>query len=196
MTKSKNPYQLVSGSLVNKCLVAMPDMSDERFESAVIYICSHDEKKGTMGLVLNKPCLLSFSEVLSQLHIPSQLDKSKYPKVLWGGPVEQIRGFILHSSDFVGFETEKITDDLSITASVDVLTEIAKENGPKKYLLALGYSHWDVGQLELEIAGNSWLVFDANEDFLFDCPINKKWEKALSVIGVNPLMLSLEQGSV
>ena len=196
MTKNKTFYQLVSGSLVNKCLVAMPDMSDERFESTVIYICSHDEEKGTKGLVLNKPCLLSFFDVLSQLHISSQLDKGKYPKVLWGGPVEQIRGFILHSNDFTGFETEKITDSLSITASVDVLSEIAKGKGPEKYLLALGYSHWDCGQLELEIAGNSWLVFDANEDFLFNCPVNQKWEKALSMIGVNPLMLSLEQGSV
>lgn len=196
MTKNKNPYQLVSGSLVNKCLVAMPDMSDERFESTVIYICSHDEKKGATGLVLNKPCLLSFSDVLSQLHIPSQLDKNKYPKVLWGGPVDQIRGFILHSSDFVGFETEKITDKLSVTASVDVLAEIAKNKGPERYLLTLGYSQWDCGQLELEIAGNSWLVFDANEDFLFNCPVSQKWEKALSAIGVNPLMLSLEQGSV
>lgn len=196
MKKNKNPYQLVSGSLVNKCLVAMPDMGDERFESSVIYICSHDEKKGTTGLVLNKPCMLGFSDVLSQLHISSQLDKSKYPKVLWGGPVEQIRGFILHSNDFVGFETEKVTDNLSITASIDVLTEIAKDKGPKKYLLALGYSHWDVGQLELEIAGNSWLVFDANEEYVFDCPVSQKWERALSMMGVNPLMLSLEQGSV
>lgn len=196
MKKNKNSYQLVSGSLVNKCLVAMPDMNDERFESSVIYICSHDEKKGTTGLVLNKPCMLSFSDVLSQLHISSSLDKDKYPKVLWGGPVEQIRGFILHSSDFVGFETQKVTDSLSITASIDVLSEIAKDKGPKKYLLALGYSHWDIGQLELEIAGNSWLVFDANEDFLFNCPVSQKWERALSMIGVNPLMLSLEQGSV
>ena len=196
MTKNKTSCQLVSGSLVNKCLVAMPDMTDDRFESSVIYICSHDEKNGTMGLVLNKPCMLGFSDVLSQLHISSQLDKDKYPKVLWGGPVEQIRGFILHTNDFVGFETEEVTDNLSITASVDVLSEIAKNKGPKKYLLALGYSHWEPGQLELEIAGNSWLVFDADENFLFDCPVNKKWEKALSVIGVNPLMLSLEQGSV
>ena len=196
MTKNNPSYQLVSGSLVNKCLVAMPDMKDERFENTVIYICSHDEKKGAMGLVLNKACLISFSEVLSQLHIPSKIEKSKYPKVLWGGPVEQIRGFILHTNDFVGFETEKITDNLSITASIDILSDIVENKGPEKYLLVLGCSQWDAGQLELEIAGNSWLVFDATEDFLFNCPINQKWEKGLSIIGINPLMLSLEQGSV
>ncbi|MBO5997574.1 MAG: YqgE/AlgH family protein [Alphaproteobacteria bacterium] len=193
---TKNKTSLLSGSLVNKCLVSMPDMGDERFESTVIYICSHDEKKGAMGLVLNKPCMLSFSDVLSQLHISSKLDKNAFPKVLWGGPVEQIRGFILHSNDYTGFETEQITDSLSITASIDVLSEIAKGEGPKKYLLALGYSSWESGQLELEIAGNSWLVFDATEDFLFNCPVSQKWQKALSIIGINPLMLSLEQGSV
>ena len=196
MTKNNTSYHLVSGSLVNKCLVAVPDMEDERFASSVIFICSYDEKNGAMGLVLNKTLSLNFFDVLSQLAIETKLDKKSFKRILWGGPVEQIRGFILHSNDFAGFETTKITDRLSITSSIDILSEIAKGNGPKDYLLALGYSHWDLGQLEMEIAGNSWFVIDADEDFLFNCPINQKWNKAMEMMGINPAMLSLKQGSV
>ncbi len=147
-----------------------------------------------MGLVLNKPSSVSFNNVLSQLNIPTIADN--HSPVFWGGPVDQIRGFILHSSDFSGFETSKVSDNLSVTASVDVLSEIAKGEGPKDYLLALGYSHWDAGQLELEIAGNTWFVVDVDEQFLFHCPANQKWKKALSMMGVDPALLSLEQGSV
>ena len=196
MTKNKTSYCLFSGSLVGKCLIAAPDIEDERFASSVVFICSYDEKNGTMGIVLNKLLSLTFSDVLSQLSIKTSLDKKSLPKILWGGPVEQIRGLVLHSSDFVGFESTKITDALSITASIDVLSEIAKGEGPKDYLLALGYAHWDAGQLELEIAGNSWFVADLDEDFLFNCPIAQKWNKAMESIGINPVMLSLEQGSV
>ncbi len=196
MTKNNTSFHLVSGPLTNKCLIAAPNIGDERFDGSVIYICSHSDKEGTKGLVLNKSCSVNFEEVLSELNISSQIPKDKYPKVLWGGPVDQIRGFILHSNDFSGFETTAITDQLNMTVSIDVLSEIAKGAGPKERLLMLGYSAWQAGQLELEIAGNMWFVVDVDTNFLFHCPSNEKWKTALSMIGIDPLLLSLEQGSV
>ena len=196
MTKNKVNTSILSGSLVNKCLIALPDVSDFRFATSVVYIFEHG-KNGATGLVINKPCSVAFSQVLSQQGIQNKnsllLDRAK---VLWGGPVEQIRGFILHGSDYTGFETTKITEKVSLTATVDVLSDLAKGEGPKDFLLALGKTHWDEGQLELEISANLWFVMDVDDDFLFHCPAAFKWKKGLSKIGIDPLMLSLEQGSV
>lgn len=195
MTKNKKNLQIVSGPLTNKCLIAAPDVSDVRFATSVIYICEHSEA-GTTGLIINKQSSVHFAEVLSQLGIPAGKQENQYPKVFWGGPEEQIRGFILHSSDYTGFETKKITDEISLTATIDVLAEIAKGKGPKERLLTLGHTHWDAGRIEVEITANLWFVIDVDKDFLFNCPAAFKWKKALSMIGVDPLMLSLEQGSV
>ena len=195
MTKNKTSLQIVSGPLTNKCLIAAPDISDTRFAMSVIYICEHSDA-GTTGLIVNKPSSIQFDEVLKQLGIPTSADKETYPKVLWGGPEEQIRGFILHSNDYIGFETDKITDEINLTATIDVLGEIANGKGPKERLLTLGHMHWDAGRIEVEIAANLWFVMDADKDFLFNCPASFKWKKALSMIGIDPLMLSLDQGSV
>ena len=188
--------QIVSGPLVNKCLIAVPDMTDIRFTSTVVYICEHSDT-GTFGLVVNKPCSVGFDQVLSQLNIPSLSVKTdRYPKVLWGGPNDQIRGFLLHSNDYKGFETKNITDEIRLTASIDALGEIAKGDGPEDRLLVLGHMHWDPGKIEVEISANLWFVVDVDKDFLFNCPAAFKWKKALSMIGINPMMLALEQGSV
>lgn len=195
MTKNKTPLQIVSGPLTNKCLIAAPDVTNMFFASSVVYICEHSDV-GTTGIIVNKPSSISFQEVLTQLKIPSRSLNNDYSKVLWGGPEEQIRGFILHSADYSGFETKSVTEDISLTASIDVVDDIAKGNGPKEHLLALGYSHWDAGRIELEISANLWLVMDSDKDFLFNCPPAFKWKKALSMIGIDPLMLSLDQGSV
>ena len=107
-----------------------------------------------------------------------------------------VRGFILNSGDFKGFDTTPLSDNLSLTVSVDVLAEIAAQRGPKDALVFLGYSSWAAGQLEMEIAGNSWLVMDADTEFLFNCSVENKWKQALVLMGINPTMFSLEQGSV
>ena len=183
------------GSLTNKFLIAVPNMNDDYFENSVVYICSNSEKDGSLGLVINKKAPIQFKEVLSQLSITAAKEDKR--PVLWGGPVDPMHGFILHSTDFKGFDTTPLTKDISLTISVDVLEKIAtSQDAPKKALIFLGYSSWAAGQLELEIAGNSWLVMDANADFLFDTAIENKWKKALMLMGVDPAMFSLEQGSV
>ncbi len=195
MTKNKD-FSFVSGPLVDKCLIAMPGMRDQRFEKAVVYICSDDEKEGTMGLVINKVAHhVAFSEILLQLKLPLGEQKN-YPPVLMGGPMDSIRGFILHSSDYGNEQTVSIAKDISLTATTDILKDIAEGKGPKKHLIALGHSSWTAGQLEAEIAGNSWLVLPSDDTLLFDCPLKDRWKTALLRMGVDPVMLSLEQGSV
>ena len=189
------PY-ISSGSLTNKFLVSVPNMNDDCFENSVIYICSNSEKDGSLGLIINKKAPIQFKEVLSQLGLPCENQGDKCRSVLWGGPVDPVRGFILHSGDFKGFDTTPLSDDLSLTVSIDVLAKIAAQTGPKDALIFLGYSSWAAGQLEMEIAGNSWLVMNANMDFLFNCPAENKWKQALVLMGINPTMFSLEQGSV
>ncbi len=183
------------GSLTNKFLIAVPNMNDGYFENSVVYICSNSEKDGSLGLIINKKAPIQFKEVLSQLGLTS-IQEDKRP-VLWGGPVDPVRGFILHTNDFKGFDTTTLTKDINLTVSVDVLAKIATgQDVPRSALVFLGYSSWAAGQLELEIAGNSWLVMDAGADFLFDGAIEHKWKKALTLMGVDPVMFSLEQGSV
>lgn len=193
---TKNNPSCLSGPLVNKCLVAMPGMPDIRFAKSVVYICSDNEENGTMGFVINKPTPhVAFSEILLQLKLPLG-DQKFYPQVLSGGPVDGARGFILHTLDYLETETNVVTDHIGLTATVDVLQDIAFGQGPHKYLLTLGYSSWEAGQLEAEIAGNSWLVLEATEELVFDCPLQERWKKSLTSLGIDPLMLSLEQGSV
>ncbi len=186
----------INGSLQGKCLISMRGMLDPRFEKSVIYICSHSAEQGAMGFVINKPAShVAYSEILLQLGI-SLGDKKNYPVVLSGGPVENIRGFVLHTSDYSRKDTVVIDGDISLTATLDILSDIAVGVGPRKALFFLGYASWREGQLEAEISGNSWLVVPSNDFLLFDCPITQKWEQAFLSLGVNPSMVSIEQGSV
>ena len=194
MTNEKITPLISEGSLSNKFLVSVPGMCGDCFQKTVVYVCSNSKKDGSLGLVINKKSSIRFDEVLSQLKIPSP-QKDNRP-VLWGGPVDPIRGFILHSDDFKGDDTTKLFQNVNLTVSVDVLQKIAENQGPTDALIFLGYSSWAAGQLELEIAGNSWLVMDADSDYLFRCPYENKWQKAFTMMGVNPAMFSSEQGSV
>ena len=194
MTKNKDFS--VTGSLAGKCLISMRGMTDQRFEKSVVFICSHAPGEGTMGFVINKPAThVAYSEILLQLGLPLG-DKENYPVVLSGGPVENIRGFVLHSNDYHQSDSTAVDDDISLTATMDILADIAAGTGPKRSLFFLGYSSWREGQLEAEIAGNCWLVVPANHFLVFDCPYSQRWTQALALLGVNPSMLSAEQGSV
>ena len=183
-----------SMNLAGKLLVAMPGMGDVRFEYSVIYICAHS-KDGTMGLIVNKPNpKLNFKKLLSQLNIRSNLSIID-TMVHFGGPVEQVRGFILHSSDYqAGVDTLNVDGTFSMTATPDILKDIAKGEGPDISLLALGYSGWASGQLELELLQNGWLICDATYDLVFKVADNDKWASALASLGVDPLMLSTQAG--
>ena len=180
-------------ALTGKLLVAMPQLMDPRFTHAVILICGHD-KQGAMGLVLNRLIdSLTLQELLDQLNMKVPLIKEEIP-IHFGGPVEMGRGFILHSTDYLHKASVKINDDVALTATIDILNEIATGHGPHHKILALGYTGWSAGQLETELQQNSWLVVEADLNLIFTKELDLLWKHVLNKIGVNPELLSLEAG--
>lgn len=184
-----------STDLRGKLLIAMPDMGDPRFDHAVVYMCAHN-RDGGMGLIVNKPTPdVRFADLLEQLSI-DEGELTVDVRVHYGGPVETGRGFVLHTSDYVsGAGTMEVSDGIAMTATLDILEDIASGNGPKRSMLGLGYAGWGPGQLEGELVRNGWLVCDATDDILFGRASEHKWTAALKQLGVDPLMLSASGGS-
>lgn len=190
-----------SGYLDGQLLVAMPGMADDRFARAVIYVCAHSAE-GAMGIVLNRPAAdLSFPDLLVQLDIVPEMERIRLPQqvgrmqVLMGGPVETSRGFVLHSPDFyIDQSTLPIDDGVCLTATIDILRAIARGDGPRNAVLALGYAGWDAGQLESEIQANGWLNCPADAELVFYSVADTRYELALRKIGIEPAMLSTEAG--
>lgn len=180
--------------LCGKLLVAMPGLGDPRFEHAVILVCAHSDD-GAMGLIINKLMPdLSFTGLLEHLNIPKAA-QGRDIRVHFGGPVERGRGFVLHSSDYVGGPaTMQIEGGYSMSATLDVLEAIAQGTGPDQALLALGYSGWGPGQLEAEIARNDWLTVEPSAALIFAEPDGSKWAGALRGMGIDPLSLSATAG--
>lgn len=180
--------------LTGKMLIAMPGMGDPRFEHSVVYICAHSDE-GAMGLIVNKPTKdVTLPMLLEQLSIQAQSDLRGKP-VRYGGPVEQGRGFVLHTPDYTSAVTSlKVDDAFSMTGTLDVLEDIAADRGPRFHLIMLGYAGWGPGQLEGEIAENGWLTCDATADLVFHTPDPDKWEAALASLGVPLMALSSEGG--
>lgn len=171
-------------TLAGKCLIAMPWMEDERFENALIYICSHN-KNGAIGFVFNQKLKeFSFSDLAYSLPIDHQ-KITNFIDLYQGGPVEKIRGFILHSPEYVRDDTILIKDKFAVSSSIDTLTDIAFGIGPKDTLVALGYAAWGPNQLEKEIIGNSWLVTDASPDLVFHTKDEEKWQRAIDESGID-----------
>ena len=180
--------------LEGKLLIALPGMPDERFEQTVIYVCAHSEN-GAMGIVINKPIPgLSFSKLMKQLEITINSEFGDFP-ILFGGPVENSRGFVLHSSDYNSADaTLSVSDNISLTATVDILTALAEGRGPKRAILALGYAGWGPGQVETEFQDNGWLHCDAAPALVFDLEPELKWRAALEHLGIDPTSLSANTG--
>jgi len=181
-------------SLKNSFLLATPAMRDPRFRFAVIYMISHD-RSGAMGIIVNKekPGLL-ISDLLEQVGISGQVQIADTP-VLNGGPVDIDRGFVLHSSDYFKPESSLIiSDTLSLTSTKDVLESLVSKDHPKNAMLAVGYAGWGPGQLEKEIAENSWLVTDADENLVFSKDLDGKWASVLAEMGIDPSCLSQKGG--
>lgn len=175
--------------LVGQLLVAMPGMRDPRFAKTVVYMCAHSPE-GAMGLVVNRALeSLTFGDLLEQLGItPPPAERAI--NIHFGGPVETGRGFVLHSPDYNQEGTLQVADEVSLTATVDILRAIATGQGPRRHLLALGYAGWGPGQLDGEIRANGWLHVAPDEALLFDRNLNSKWERAMTKIGIDPRMLS------
>jgi putative transcriptional regulator len=179
--------------LTGQFLVAMPTMSDPRFERSVIYICSHGPN-GAMGIVVNRLYNeASFLMLLEQLNIAASADTPHLP-VHFGGPVETGRGFVLHSADCMREGSVPVGENIALSATVEILQTIADGGGPERLLMALGYSGWGAGQLENEMKANGWLTVPADEELLFDVDVGVKWERALAKIGISPELLSVEAG--
>ena len=190
-----------SSFLDGQMLIAMPGMSDPRFDRSVIFMCAHSDN-GAMGIIVNKRApMISFNELLERLDIMPQENRIKLPDdvqtmlVQFGGPVEPGRGFVLHTSDYFSADTSLPIDErVALTATLDILRAIAGGQGPRRSLLALGYAGWAPGQLEDEIQRNGWLSCAADEDLLFGNDLDNKYVNALHKIGVDPAMLSSEAG--
>lgn len=180
--------------LTGNLLIAMPGMADPRFETSVVYICAHSAD-GAMGLIVNKPVAeIAFDDLLEQLKI-ARGDGSHGLGVHFGGPVEHARGFVLHSGDYKSEEsTMQINSDFSMTATRDILADIASGEGPDQRILMLGYAGWGPGQIEDEISQNGWLSCEADPAVVFGEVDAGKWEAALRSMGVEPIMLSGDAG--
>ncbi|WP_434778234.1 YqgE/AlgH family protein [Neisseria sp. Ec49-e6-T10] len=178
--------------LVNHFLIAMPDMQDPFFQEGVVYLCEHNEE-GAMGFLVNKPSSIFFGQLFDQVRerIPKKHDDDI---VFFGGPVQSDRGFLLHAPVGQWQSSLVIDSDIAITTSKDILTGIAKDNGPEDLLVALGYSAWDKGQLEDELARNDWLTVPASKEVIFHTPPKERYQKALSLLGITPDMLVSKAG--
>ncbi len=181
------------GFLEGKFLIALPGMGDPRFERSVILMCAHSAK-GAMGLIVNKPVEgMTFSYLMEKLGIAVTANRLDTP-VLFGGPVETERGLIVHSSEYGSSNSTRVTSEISITGTRDVLAAIAAGHGPLRAAFALGHAGWGPGQIEEEIRGNSWVHCDFDTAILFDLEQDAKWTAALKKLGIDLSGLSAEGG--
>ena len=192
MAKARTPIA-DDGYLTGNLLVAMPQMADLRFARSVIYICAHTAD-GAMGLVINREIeSITFPGLLKQLgiEVPGANDQIR---VMFGGPVEAGRGFVLHSPEYVQDSTMLIGGDVGVTATMEILKDMAKGAGPERSLLALGYAGWGPGQLDDEIQANGWLHVPADPNLIFAENVGSKWDNALALLGIDAALLSGDAG--
>lgn len=174
-------------------LLAMPSLSEGIFSQSITYICEHGES-GAMGIIINQPLDLNVAEIFEHLDIRAQRDFSDEP-VLAGGPVQIDHGFVLHRSGEANWEASlKVTPDITLTTSRDILRAIADGSGPAQYLIALGYAGWSAGQLEEELSHNSWLTLPADRDIIFATPWHRRLAAAAAGLGIDMNLISAQAG--
>ncbi len=180
-------------NLTNQFLIAMPTLEDPNFYRTVTYLCAHSEE-GAMGIVINRPSDLKLGDVLGQMSIPVSDSAVKDVAVLQGGPVCRERGFVLHQPAGDWDSTLRVSDEIGLATSRDILSEIADGRGPEQSLVALGYAGWGAGQLEREVLSNAWLSGPISRTVLFDLPYEERWASAARLLGVDPERLSGQVG--
>ncbi|MEK8024723.1 YqgE/AlgH family protein [Pseudaquabacterium rugosum] len=192
-------------NLTNQFLIAMPGMADDTFAGSVVYLCEHNEQ-GALGLVINKPTDITLEQLFEKIEVPLDVPALAVQPVFFGGPVQTERGFVLHESltEADGASphphprpynsTLSVPGGLVMTTSKDVLEALARGEGPARVLVTLGYSGWGAGQLEEEIGRNGWLTVDAAPEVIFDTPVDRRYDRALGLLGIDPRMLSAEAG--
>jgi putative transcriptional regulator len=180
-------------SLRNHFLLAMPSLAEGIFSHSITYICEHGES-GAMGIVINQPLELTVAEIFDHLQIKALKDFDEEP-VLAGGPVQIDHGFVLHRAMDAEWEASiKVTDEITLTTSRDVLRAIANGTGPEEHLIALGYAGWSPGQLEQELAQNSWLTLPADSDIIFATPCEQRLSAAAAQLGIDMNLISGQAG--
>lgn len=184
-------------NLTNQFLIAMPGLGSDAFSGAVVYLCEHNEN-GALGLVINKPIDITLRKLFEKVEIDLEREDLATEPVFFGGPVQTERGFVLHEPPSEGGaaynSTLEVPGGLSMTTSKDVLEALAQGQGPRRVLVTLGYSGWGAGQLEDELGRNSWITVQAEPAIIFDTPVEKRYDRALGLLGIDPRMLSQEAG--
>jgi putative transcriptional regulator len=179
--------------LANHFLIAMPNMLDPNFSGTVIYVCEHNEK-GALGLVVNRDTEILVSNLFDRIELKLEIAPMGERRVLYGGPVQSDRGFVLHTPTRNWNSTLQVGTDVSLTTSKDVLEALADGHGPSDWLITLGYAGWSAGQLESEIADNAWLTVPAKSNVLFQTPVERRFDEAFRLLGFDPGMLSSTAG--
>ena len=180
-------------SLNNHFLIAMPALDDPNFHHTTTYICEHDEN-GALGVVINRPLKMQLGEILQHMDIEACNEEISSRQIYMGGPVQNDRGFVLHEPAGDWEATLKVTDTIGITSSRDILQAIAAGKGPKNSIVTLGYAGWGAGQLESELAANTWLSGPASSKIVFDTPSEQRWRAAAALLGIDLNLLSSDTG--
>ncbi len=183
----------IGDNLTGHFLIAMPSLNDSFFNQAVTYICEHD-KSGSFGVIINQETNINLKQVIQEMKIGSGGNYNENQAVFIGGPVDQGRGFILHRPTGSWSSSLTVKNDVALTTSKDILQAIANNEGPKDCIVTLGYAGWAAGQLEQEMASNTWLSCPADEQIIFNTPIEERWKAAARLIGVDLSLLSNDAG--
>lgn len=182
-----------ANSLKNQFLIAMPSLEDDNFSHTVSLLCEHNDR-GAIGLVINRPTDLTLGAMLDQMGVKHEGMTDDRHVVFWGGPVQPERGFVVHAGPGGWESCMPIGGDLYITTSRDVLTAIGEGQGPREFLVTLGYAGWGAGQLENEILQNSWLNTPVDTKVLFNMPARDRWQQATRLLGLDVTQLASGAG--
>jgi putative transcriptional regulator len=183
-----------SNYLSNQFLIAMPSLADANFSHTVSYLCQHTAD-GALAIIINRPTGMVLTDIFEQMGIECSLPQVQQTAVFAGGPVQKERGFIIHEKDNANWDASiPISDTTSLTSSRDILEAIAKNEGPKNFLVALGYAGWGAGQLEKEILSNAWLNTSYQQDILYNTPVKQRWMAAANQLGIDISQLTAPAG--
>ena len=182
-------------NLANHFLIAMPAMEDPIFGGTVVYVCEHNEN-GVLGVVINKPTDMTMQVLFERIDLKLEDSPGAHidEPIMFGGPVQDDRGFVLHTPGARYSSSLTVTEEVAFTTSIDVLEAVAAGTGPQRMLVSIGYAGWSPGQLEEEISRNGWLTVGADAHILFDLPIEERYTAAMRLLGIDPLMLTSEAG--
>ena len=182
-----------ASNLSNHFLMAMPNMADPNFDGTVVLLAEHSDK-GAMGIVVNRAMSLDLADLFERIDLDLGISPVGGDPVLFGGPVQTDRGFVLHRPLGEWSSSIEIGEDIALTTSRDILEAVALGKGPERFMVALGYSGWGPGQLEEELSRNAWLSVPARAGLIFDTPMDQRFLRAYQLLGIDPNLLTGHAG--